>query len=103
MQTHPTFDVQVPLPPHTPEHQMLSSSSLVPLTTRSENDEETDSDWTDTDKRDPKKLTFYEYVGGDAGHVDGDDNEETPDYNYDEVNAETAERDKQTSRLITEG
>jgi hypothetical protein len=31
-------------------------------------------------------------VDGDAGHVDGDDDEETPDYDYDKVNVEEAER-----------
>ncbi|CAG8825639.1 6941_t:CDS:2, partial [Racocetra persica] len=87
-----------PLPPQTPEYQMFSSSSL---TTRWENDEETDSDETDTDgidtdKRDPKNLTFDEYVDGDGGRIDGD-YEETPDYNDDEANVE-AERDKQGSR-----
>lgn len=58
-----------------------------------ENDEETDSDETDNDgidtnKRDPTNLTFDEYVDGDGGRVDGDD-EETPDYNDDVINVET--------------
>ncbi|CAB5387929.1 unnamed protein product [Rhizophagus irregularis] len=89
--------------PRTPEYQMLSSSSSVPLTIRNESDEETDtdSDGTDSDKRDLKNLTFDEYVDGDAVRVDGGDDEETPDYNDDEVNVE-AERDKQGSRLIIE-
>ncbi|PKY39382.1 hypothetical protein RhiirA4_452559 [Rhizophagus irregularis] len=30
-----------------------------------------------------KNLTFDEYVDGDAGRADGDDDEETPNYNYD--------------------
>jgi len=36
--------------------------------------------------RDPKNLTitFDEYVDSDAGHVCGDDDEETPDYDYGE-------------------
>jgi len=67
-QAHPTFDVQAP---RTPEHQILSSSSSVesvPLTIRNESDEETDSDsdGTDSDKRDLKNLTFDEFVNGDA-------------------------------------
>ncbi|CAG8685954.1 6487_t:CDS:2, partial [Funneliformis caledonium] len=69
----PTFNVQAP---RTPEYQMLSSSSSVPLTIRNESDEETDTD-------------------------NGGDDEETPDYNDDEVNVE-AEQDKQGSRLIIE-
>ncbi|CAB4436500.1 unnamed protein product [Rhizophagus irregularis] len=99
-QARPTFNVQAP---RTPEYQMLSSSSSVPLTIRNESDEETDtdSDGTDSDKRDLKNLTFDEYVDGDAVRVDGGDDEETPDYNDDEVNVEV-ERDKQGSRLIIE-
>lgn len=99
-QARPTFNVQAP---RTPEYQMLSSSSSVPLTIRNESDEETDtdSDGTDSDKRDLKNLTFDEYVDGDAVRVDGGDDEETTDYNDDEVNVE-AERDKQGSRLIIE-
>lgn len=99
-QARPTFNVQAP---RTPEYQMLSSSSSVPLTIRNESDEETDtdSDGTDSDKRDLKNLMFDEYVDGDAVRVDGGDDEETPDYNDDEVNVE-AERDKQGSRLIIE-
>ncbi|RGB21555.1 hypothetical protein C1646_777730 [Rhizophagus diaphanus] len=75
--------------------------SSVPLTIRNESDEETDtdSDRTDSDKQDLKNFTFNEYVDGDAVRVDSDDNEETPDYNDDEVNVK-AERDKQESRLI---
>ncbi|CAI2197341.1 3067_t:CDS:2, partial [Funneliformis geosporum] len=80
----PTFDVQVL---RTPEHQMLSSSSSVPLTIRNESDEETNTD-------NLKNLMFDEYV-------DGDDDEETPNYNDDEINVK-AEQDKQGSRLIIE-
>ncbi|CAG8647124.1 8080_t:CDS:10, partial [Gigaspora margarita] len=58
------------------------------------------NDGIDTNKRDPKNLTFDEYVDGDGRRVDGDD-EETPDYNDDVINVET-ERDKQGNRLIIE-
>ncbi|CAB4379224.1 unnamed protein product [Rhizophagus irregularis] len=30
-----------------------------------------------------KNLTFDKYVDGDAGRADSDDDEETPNYNYD--------------------
>ncbi|KAF0377350.1 hypothetical protein F8M41_012636 [Gigaspora margarita] len=46
------------------------------------------NDGIDTNKRDPTNLTFDEYVDGDGGRVDGDD-EETPDYNDDVINVET--------------
>ncbi|CAG8644981.1 13043_t:CDS:2, partial [Racocetra persica] len=52
-------------PVRTPEHQISSSSSFVPLTTRIESDdEETNSDNFDTNKRDPKNFTFNEFVDG---------------------------------------
>jgi hypothetical protein len=103
VQIPPPRVITPPLPPQTPEHQMFSSNSF----TRSENDKETDSDETDsdgtsTDKRDPKNLTFDEYVDSDAGHVGGNNDEETPDYNYGEVNVEEAKRNEQESKLITE-
>lgn len=33
----------------------------------------------------------------DAGHADGGDDEETPDYDYDEIDVEEAERSEQES------
>ena len=86
-----------PLPPRTPEHQMFSSNSF----TRSENDKETDSGPPQTSEI-LRILTFDEYVDSDAGHVGGNNDEETPDYNYGEVNVEEAKRNEQESKLITE-
>jgi len=98
------LNVQIPLPrtvtppllPQTPEDQISSLS--VPLAT-SKNDEEADSDEISSDEADtdPKDLTFDEYVDGDGGHID-DDDDETPNYNYDEVNV----KETKGRRLFTE-
>jgi len=77
----PIYNVQIPLPrvvtpphpPRTPEHQTFSPSSIISPTTRSESDEETDNDF-DADNRDPRNLTFDEYV--DDNDADDDDNRE---------------------------
>ena len=58
-----------PLPPRTPEHQTFSPSSL----TRSESDDETD-DGFGTGNRNPRNLSFDEYVDDDnVNDVDDDD------------------------------
>ncbi|CAG8587765.1 14260_t:CDS:2, partial [Gigaspora margarita] len=58
-------------PVRTPEQQISSSSSSVPLATRSESDvEETDCENFDTNKRDPKNFTFDEFVDGNDEYVD---------------------------------
>jgi len=72
----PTYNVQIPPPrvvtpphpPQTPEHQIFSSSSIVSPTTRSESDE----DDFDADNRNPRNLTFDEYVDGDDADDDDD-------------------------------
>src|ERR1044072_326770 len=77
----PYFHVKIPpprvvTPPHpsrTPEHQTFSLSSFVSPTTRE--NEETDSDDSDADKRDPNNYTFDECVDGDDTDYDDDDQE----------------------------
>ena len=76
-------DVKIPPPlqPWTPEHQIFSpSQALISPTTRSESDDEETDDDFGTDNRNPRNLSFDEYVDGDnVNNVDDDDDDDDVD------------------------
>ncbi|CAG8461059.1 7382_t:CDS:10 [Acaulospora morrowiae] len=71
------IDGENPPSPRTPENHIFSSNLIISPTTRSEcNDEETDSDGFDADKRDPNNYTFDEFVDGNDEYVSDDDDDQ---------------------------